>query len=628
MCGIAGAFGWSANDESWKNALSAMGQTLVHRGPDEGSFWFNSKAEIGLSHRRLSIIDLSAHGHQPMKSSSGRWTLIFNGEIYNFKELRALLENEGAKFRGHSDTEVILELLDRSDFLNMLSQISGMFAIAAWNSESQTLYLARDRLGEKPLYYGYSKGVLLFASELKALNAFPEFTPEINDTVLMDYVALSYIPQPQSIYRSINKLLPGHFIKFSKNKSEPSQPYWEARSQFQKAKKDPFRGSIEDATHHVESLLERSVRRQLISDVPLGAFLSSGIDSSTIVAIAARSHSRLRTFTMAFDDPRFDESKLATEIAQKLGTSHETMTVTAKEALEIIPKIPSLYDEPFADSSQIAVALLSRLTRQYVKVALSGDGGDEVFGGYNRHQFAVKYWPALRRIPHMMRKSIAQHVLNTTPSKWESLAHKFFGAHLPVRLLGEQVHKFVRVASSASSEDAYDSLVTKYAGHPTHRTHIETDNLAEKWMLYDLESYLPNDCLTKVDRASMAASLETRAPYLDHTLIEFVFSLPPQFKVTPKSTKILLRRIAQKYIPQNILDAPKMGFAVPIGEWLRGPLRDWAHSSIFDLVQSKRLPIDSKYIDRIWQEHLSQRRNHSDLLWNLIVLQNWMSSAG
>jgi len=596
MCGFAGFVG-SAPEQELRTQVCRMADQLVHRGPDDSGVWVDAEAGIALGFRRLAIVDLSPTGRQPMISSNGRYVMVFNGEVYNFGELRKDLESRGHAFRGHSDTEVMLEAVSEWGLEAAVKKFVGMFAFALWDRRERVLHLVRDRLGIKPLYCGLADRTFLFGSELKALRTHPDFDPEINRGALALYLRYGYIPQPYSIYQGIWKLPPGHILSLragAQTSFELSGTalYWSAKEVYENGAANPFRGSEGEAVEELDRLLRESVRLRMIADVPLGAFLSGGIDSSTVVALMqAQSNRPVKTFTIGFHAQEFNEAAHAKTVAAHLGTEHTELYVTPQEALDVIPKLPTLYDEPFADSSQIPTYLVSALTRRHVTVSLSGDGGDELFGGYQRYSNARQFWETVSRFPHFTRKALARFIRVCKPATYDRLIGRL-GPLLP-RLarpssVGERMYRLAEVMTVRNPEELYRQLVS-YWKSPTEvvlnakeapalltqsSDWARLADISQRMMFLDLATYLPDDILAKVDRASMSVSLEARVPILDHRVVEFAARVPISMKIRSGQGKWLLRQVLYRYVPRELVERPKMGFSVPIEDWLRGPLRD------------------------------------------------------
>ena len=639
MCGIAGLWGGVGRGADARAVLAAMTATLVHRGPDDGGSWLDQTAGVALGHRRLSILDLSPAGHQPMVSRCGRYVLVFNGEIYNHAELRAALGD--AFWRGHSDTETLLEAVARWGVAAALKRCTGMFALALWDRERRELHLARDRLGEKPLYYGYLGGTLVFASELKALRAHPGWRGEIDRGALTLLLRHNYIPAPHSIYLGISKLMPATILTLRQDGSSAEARYWSAREVAERGIAEPFAGTEGEAAAELERLLSRSIGRQMVADVPLGAFLSGGIDSSTVVALMqAQSARPVKSFTIGFDEPGYDEAGYARAVADHLGTEHTELTVTARQALEVIPRLPELYDEPFSDSSQIPTFLVAQLARGQVAVSLSGDGGDELFGGYNRYLLGRSLWRKTGWLPRGVRRAAAAAIATLPPAGWDEL----FSAGkrlLPARLRhtrpGDKLHKLAGILGARDADEIYRLLVSHWQ-HPaavviggaepatalTDRgTWADLSDFTQRMMYLDLVSYLPDDILAKLDRAAMGVSLETRVPMLDHELVEFAWRVPLSMKIRGGEGKWLLRQVLYRHVPRELIERPKMGFGVPIDAWLRGPLRDWAEALLDEARLAREGYFDPRPIRAKWREHLSGRRNWQYHLWDVLMFQAW-----
>ncbi len=624
-----------------------MASLLQHRGPDDEGVWVDAAAGIAFAHRRLAIVDLSSAGHQPMLSDCGRYCMVFNGEIYNHLELRKELPPAGA-WRGHSDSETLLRAVTAWGLEHALTKAVGMFAIALWDLKARTLILARDRLGEKPLYFGLHGGALLFASELKALRAYPGFKGEVDRQALALFLRYGAIPAPHSIYQGIFKLQPGMLLELSpadvlNNHLPAPKAYWSLSAIAQAGQRNRFSGDAAEAADELERLLRQSIAGQMLADVPLGAFLSGGIDSSAIVGMMqAQSARPVKTFTIGFHEGGYDEAQQARAVASHIGTEHTELYVTAKQALAVIPRLPSLYDEPFADVSQIPTFLVSELAKSQVTVCLSGDGGDELFGGYNRYVAGARLWRRLAWMPRRARTSLAAAIGAVSPSGWEA-AFERFGPLIPkgwrVNTPAAKLQKVADMLTAASPEEAYLRLVSQWPRPElvVRGAHLEagphSDPLRgahmpdfEHQMMYaDALTYLPDDILVKVDRAAMGVSLETRVPMLDHRIVEFTWRLPLGMKIHGSQGKWLLRRVLDRYVPPSLVDRPKAGFAVPLDAWLRGPLRAWAEG----LLESKKLEeqgyFEPALVTARWEEHLTGRRNWSNQLWCVLMFQAWLS---
>lgn len=647
MCGIAG---WLGREEvrDAPQVAKAMTDSIRHRGPDDSGVWIDKSAGVALAHRRLSIIDVSSEGHQPMVSKSGRYVVAFNGEIYNFREIRRSLETQGCKFRGHSDTEVMLAAIEEKGFEIAIREFSGMFAIALWDREKQELVLARDRFGEKPLYYGWQGSTFLFGSELKSLKKHPNFVGAIDRGALSLLLRFNCIPAPFSIYTEISKVRPGHIVRVSGGKgvgqSVEEMPYWSLNSVVADGLDNQFDLSPEEACSALERELMASVKRQMVSDVPIGAFLSGGIDSSTVVSLMqAQSDRPVKTFTIGTNVEDYDEARQAAAVANHLGTEHTELYVTPEDALAVIPDLPNLYCEPFSDSSQIPTYLVSKLASEHVKVALSGDAADELFAGYNRHLVAGTLWKRARKSPRALRMLAAKMLTSLSPTAWDAIAAKVRAlsprrSHL--RMVGDKAHKLASVLTAGDGAEFYKQLVSHWphpdrvvlgAKEPSSLINSEndwprTDNLVHWMMAIDAQTYLSDDILVKVDRAAMANSLETRVPFLDHQLVEFAWRLPLNLKIKNGQTKWLLRQVLYKYVPQKLVDRPKMGFGIPLQEWLRGPLRDWAEELLNESRLRREGFFDPAPIRSAWNAHLSGKTNEQYRLWDVLMFQAWLSA--
>lgn len=642
MCGVTGFLRTpEESDSRLREVVRAMTDTLVHRGPDDWGVWTDAGSGIALGFRRLSILDLSPTGHQPMCSRDGRYVISFNGEIYNYRELRKELEQESVEFRGGSDTETILEGVSRWGFERTLGRLWGMFAFALWDRAEKRLLLARDRIGKKPLYYGWVDGTLLFGSELKALRAYPSCRPEIDREALALYVRFGYVPEPFSIYRGIRKLPKGHYGTASAGTPLELHAYWSARSVVEAGLESALTLSDREATDELEARLRNAVARRMIADVPLGAFLSGGIDSTTVVALMqAQSARPVKTFTIGFHEEQYNEARHAKAIAEHLRTDHTELYVTPREAREVIPRLPDIYDEPFADSSQIPTFLVCQLARREVTVSLSGDGGDELFAGYSRYLWAERVWDWQRIFPLGVRRFASRLARGISAKRWDAL----YGAVEPAvprrwrqQFVGDKVHKLAGLLAEPEREAVYESLTSSWrtpwglvagaseALAPSRRDSLPRDLASyTEWMMFrDLTTYLPDDILVKVDRASMAVSLEARNPLLDHRLVEWVWRLPLSMKKRGGTSKWLLRQVLYRHVPSRLVERPKVGFGVPIDAWLRGPLRDWAES----LLDERHLRSDGLFepgpVREAWEAHLRGRRNEQYRLWVILMFQSW-----
>jgi asparagine synthase (glutamine-hydrolysing) len=649
MCGVAGLlFAGQASDDALA-ASRAMTSAIASRGPDDQGHWIDAPNGVVLGHRRLAIVDLSPAGHQPMHSASGRYVIAYNGEIYNHLELRRDLESHGRApaWRGHSDTETLLAGIDAWGLQETLTRSIGMFVIALWDREQRTLTLARDRLGEKPLHYGWQgqgdKAVFLFGSELKALRAHPAFNGEIDRNVLALFMRHNYVPGTNTIHRGIARVPPGCLLTVSLSQRIPKiTRYWSAVDTVRDGATQNRLATItpESAVDRLEALLKSAVAQQMVADVPLGAFLSGGVDSSTIVALMQVQSSRpVKTFTIGFHEAGYNEAEHAKAVAEHLGTDHTELYVTPQEAMAVIPRLPTMYDEPFADSSQIPTFLVSELARRHVTVSLSGDAGDELFSGYNRYLVASGLWNKLSRLPMSLRKTAARSITALSPDTWSALFGWLPSPRFQNRF-GDKLHKGAGVLGSQNIDELYHTLVSHWTepqqlvrGSHEPATLLTGDrpdltglDPVERMMALDLITYLPDDILAKVDRAAMAVSLETRVPLLDHRVVEFAWQLPQSLKMRDGVGKWALRQVLYRYVPQHLIDRPKMGFGVPIDVWLRGPLRDWAEALMDESRLRREGYFDPAPIRQKWTEHLDGSRNWAYHLWDVLMFQAWLET--
>lgn len=646
MCGLSGFLRGQGTSNEQLELVVRMTNRIVHRGPDSAGYWQDAQSGIALGHRRLAIVDLSLAGSQPMMSISGRYVIAYNGEIYNHMDCRRDLAPFNFQWRGNSDTETLLAGFDAWGIEATVKKCIGMFAFAVWDKELRNLTLCRDRLGEKPLYYGWvgrgNQAVFLFGSELKSLRAHPSFNAEISSEALGSYMQNMAVVGTQTIYKGIKKVAPGTLLTLSCQNHEPlMRRYWSLEQSASEGIENPFSGSASQAIDTLESLLKKAISQQMISDVPLGAFLSGGVDSSTIVALMQSQSKRpVKTFSIGFHEEAYNEAEYARAVATHLGTEHTDLYVTPQEALDVIPKLPALYDEPFADSSQIPTFLLSQMTKQHVTVALSGDGSDELFAGYNRYLSTASLWPKLTRIPQQPRRLAAwclTRFSQETLNKW--------GSKMPIASrwanLGDKLHKGARVMAAGSVNDLYKGMVAVgwpdpeviVKGLSNYSSLMQLPELkvlsdVERMMAFDILNYLPDDILTKVDRAAMGVSLETRVPFLDHRVVDFAWRVPMDYKLHIENgklvTKWVLRQVLYRYVPKRIIERPKVGFGVPLEHWLRGSLRDWAE----DLLSENRLKQDCYLnpdpVRKMWAQHLSGKHNHQHALWCVLMFQAWL----
>ena len=652
MCGLAGFLTTERRSlGSLEDVVMRMAMAIQHRGPDDSGIWADAHVGIALGHRRLSIIDLSSAGHQPMHSACGRFVLAFNGEIYNHLALRLEMENKGlapAVWLGHSDTETLLAGFAAWGVKSTLQRTVGMFAIVLWDKSNSVMTLARDRIGEKPLYYGWigkgSEQAFVFGSQLRALRAFPRFDNPVNRSALALYFHYCTVPAPYSIYENIFKLQPGCFLTFQLqdfvSRKIMIEPYWHLTDAVREGIADPFYDEIK-AVSMLDATLREAVSMQAVADVPLGAFLSGGVDSSTLVALMQTQSDRpVQTFTVGFDDKAFDESTYASAVARHLGTDHHEILVQANDARSVIPLLPAIYDEPFSDSSQIPTYLVCKTARENVTVAISGDAGDELFGGYNRYFWAERIWNRVEWLPPAMRELLGRGAQQITVEAWDSLGSMIPGIHRVARL-GDKAHKMAhRLKTVNNLDDLYRSLVTDWPVNvelvkdaqrlPTqldnHHLVVGLTESEHRMMLWDTLTYLPDDILTKVDRAAMGVSLETRVPFLDHRVVELAWHLPLNMKIRGGQGKWALRQVLYKYVPRKLIERPKAGFGIPVGQWLRGPLRDWAEALLDERRLTEEGYLNPMPIREAWRQHLSCRYDWTSRLWSVLMFQAWLAN--
>jgi asparagine synthase (glutamine-hydrolysing) len=653
MCGFTGFFGGGgASAPDLAGALvGRMADRVHHRGPDHTGVWVDAAHRIAFGHKRLSIVDLSPAGDQPMRSPGGRYVITYNGEIYNHADIRRELDEAqpGIQWRGHSDTETLLAAIDLWGLEAALKRAVGMFALALWDEQDKVLRLARDRIGEKPLYYGWqgegAAASFLFGSELKALAAHPSWQGRVDRDALTLYMRHGYVPAPYSMYVGIAKLTPGCILTVSADRKEPVvEPFWSAREAAEQGAAHPLALSADEAVDELEALLGKAIGQQMMADVPLGAFLSGGVDSSTVVALMQGQSSRpVKTFSIGFHEEAYNEARHAEAVARHLGTDHTELYVTADQAMSVIPSLPAMYDEPFADSSQIPTHLVSQIARRHVTVALSGDGGDELFGGYERYRMTSKFWNRLSKVPRPLRGVMARGLTSVSPRSWNKVAsaiHPILPASARLSLPGDKIHKGAGVLASASAAELYHGLASSWrdpasvviggSEPPTILTR-DVPNLAglseiERMMAADLLTYLPDDILVKVDRAAMSVSLETRVPLLDHRVVEFAWRLPMDYKIRDGDTKWALRQVLYRHVPRSLIDRPKMGFGIPLGEWLRGPLREWAEGLLDEGRIRREGYFHPEPIRRMWAAHLEGSVNEQYRLWIVLMFQAWLEA--
>jgi asparagine synthase (glutamine-hydrolysing) len=663
VCGFAGYLGgqWQKGDAHAIENAWRMGDALAHRGPDDRGVWIDASCRYAVAHRRLAILDLSSAGRQPMVSESGRYVLAYNGEAYNHPELRAALEKEqggGPAWKGHSDTETLLAAVESWGLEATLIRSVGMFALALWDRRERCLHLARDRMGEKPLYFGWCGGAFVFASELKALRRFPGFERRIDRDVLAAYLRFAYVPAPHSIFENVYKLQPGCMMRIvasAAGQVPTASPeagmegqgwrirrYWSLQEHIPDAGKSDWKDE-RAALQHLEDTLQESVRSQQLSDVSLGAFLSGGIDSSLVVALMqAQSTQRVKTFTIGFDEHGYSEADDAQAVAEHLGTDHTELRLDPGQAMDVIPRLPQIYDEPFADSSQVPTFLVSQLARQSVTVALSGDAGDELFGGYNRHSWVPRIWRQFGWVPGPLRGALGATMAGFARRGRDGGAvERLLRERGGVVRAGEQLQKLgQRLQAADGPEGLYLALLSQWPDPgalvpgareaPTLLAQREDwpkcASFAEQMMYLDAMTYLPDDILCKVDRAAMAVSLETRVPMLDHRVVSLAWRLPVALKIRGGQGKWALRQVLHKYVPRELVERPKQGFAIPLGQWLRGPLRDWAE----ELLAANRLQqegfFDADRIRKAWELHLSGRASQEHALWTVLMFQSWLQA--
>ncbi|MGX5172735.1 asparagine synthase (glutamine-hydrolyzing) [Aliikangiella sp. IMCC44653] len=662
MCGIAGIITQNL-DLNLPQLSAQMARSLAHRGPDDNDYWIEKNlthCQLGMVHTRLSIQDLSAHGRQPMQSASQRYCIVYNGEVYNFKRLRSQLESKGYSFSSGSDTEVILAAIEAYGLHQAVALFEGMFAFALWDKKHQTLSLCRDRLGEKPLYYGWYQDSFYWTSELKALQQLDSWKAPVNHAILPQYLKYGYVPQPDSIYEKHYKLLPGSILSFSLEqlfsaKFSPKtvqdkaticpKPYWNLADFTSKENRNTHL-SYAQAVESLDELLNHVVQDQMISDVPFGAFLSGGIDSSLTTSIMqAQSQVPINTFTIGFKEKDYNEAGFAAEIAKHLGTNHHEMIIESKDCLNLVQNIPQIMSEPFADSSVLPAYFVSKMAREEVTVALSGDAGDELFCGYNRYTHTAEIWTKLNRLPYPIRQVLSKTILLFPPAMYETiynLLSKALSSSNKNTRVGLKIQKLAKMLAKRDSTEIYEMLIAYCQPEDsipqttaTYYNLLDSDLIAnldsqndfiEKAMAVDTLTYLPDDNLTKVDRTSMASSLETRLPLLNHKVVEFAWTLPLEFKYQNGVSKRILRDVLFKRVPKALIERPKMGFSVPIADWLKGPLKHWSESLLIDPQSHSHGLLNQSHVAQMWQQHLSGKRDNSAALWSILMFQAWYAN--
>lgn len=646
MCGIAGVLdrGQGTSAEALVHTASAMAETLRHRGPDDAGVWADASAGVAFGHRRLAILDLSSSAAQPMTSSCGGWTVAYNGELYGFGNIHSALRGAGRRFRGHSDTEVLVEAVAEWGLRETLQRCNGMFAFAAWDHRRRVLHLVRDRLGEKPLYYGMAGPHVIFGSEVKALRAHPQFAARVNRGAVAAFLRWSFVPGSHSIYEGIYKLPPGAVVSVAASSHGPlpnPQPYWSADATIRAGTQDPLDGTDAELTASLENLLRAAVRDRMLADVPLGAFLSGGVDSSLVAALMQAQQSRpIRTFSVDVGDHELSEGRHAAAVASHLGTDHTEVRLGDRDALDVIPELPSVYDEPFADPSQIPTLLVARAARAHVTVGMSGDGGDELFGGYNRYTLGAGAWRRLQPWPVDVRAAVGRVMAGVPPRAYDRVlrsATRLLPGHLRFARAGDKVHKLAALMSARDLGELYVQAVSQW---PDPAALVGTGEApatavagwaaadpVTMFMARDAVVVLPDNMLVKVDRATMAAGLEARVPLLDERVFAFAWRLPAQMRVRGGRGKWILRQLLRRYVPDALIDRPKVGFDPPIDLWLRGPLREWAGDLLSHRSLERHGLLDPAPVRKAWDEHLAGRRNHDYRLWSVLMLSAWLDAV-
>ena len=649
MCGIAGLWQLrgSTNSATLNNEILKMNRAINHRGPDSSGVWVDSSVGLALGHTRLAIMDLSPEGHQPMLSPSGRYQLVFNGEIYNYKEIKLSIEKSWSiHWRGSSDTEILVAAIDLFGFEKTLTLLNGMFGLALYDIKDRKLYLARDRMGEKPLYYGTINGQFVFASELKAIKAISANGLQVCREALSNYIRYSHVADPNSIYKDIYKLEAASYLKVdltadTSKKITPSfsKKYWNIHDVANSGLNNIFHQSELDIQNALEVELKKAVDLRMTADVPLGAFLSGGYDSSIVAALMqAGNTKKIKTFSIGFYDKNYNEAQHAKNVAAHLGTDHTELYVTPEQAMEVIPELPKIYCEPFADASQVPTFLVNKMARKYVTVALSGDGGDELFGGYNRHFLGKTVWNKINAMPDFSKLILSKGINRLSSDTWDAFLNPVIGL-LPnkysIKQPGSKLYKLLDITSSSSPDELYYKIVSRWKGDcpvlfndfkPSLKNDLfvlKTNDFTDQMIFMDMVTYLPYDVLTKVDRASMAVSLESRVPFLDHNLIAFAWRIPQSLKIRDGQGKWIFKQIAHKYLPKELMERPKMGFSVPIGSWLRNELRDWAESLLDQSRLIREGYFDHNIIKSKWDSHLNGK-NYDEDIWSILMFQSWL----
>ncbi len=637
MCGFVGYY---APQNFAADLINKMGDAISYRGPDAAGYLREQSVGLHICHRRLSVIDLSEAGAQPMKSYTGRYDIIYNGEIYNYLQIRDELEKGGNAYqwRGHSDTEIILQAFEIWGIEATLQKMVGMFAIALWDKQTKKLFLCRDRMGEKPMYYGWQEQTFFFGSELKAFLPHPAFGKNINPTAVSSFFKYNYVPGDSCIYEGIKKLKAGFFAEIDfQSKNVLLTQYWDLKKHLPTEQVNGQKKSLQEWTSSLDELLKKAIKQQMVSDVPLGAFLSGGVDSSVIAALMqAQSSQKIKTFSIGFGDEKFNEAVYAKAVANHLGTDHTELYVSSQDALNVVPQLAKIYDEPFADSSQVPTFLLAKMAREKVTVSLSGDAGDELFSGYSRYLQVNNTWNKLQYLPVKVRENIGKLIVKTDGVKWDAWFERYkrlIPSRFHMSHFGDKMHKGAAVLGNPDEFSFYDGFITHWPSGSIMSNDVQAEmynfsgakglSFVEKMMFLDSITYLPDDILVKVDRAAMANSLETRVPFLDHRVVEFAWRIPMNLKLRDGKSKWLLRQVLYNYVPSNLIERPKMGFGVPLESWLRGPLKDWADELLSEQALNKHGLLKTHQIRSAWQAHLKGERSWHYRLWDVLMFQSW-----